>query len=71
MRLINNFERQFIFDDNISLFSFINSNNDEDNKWTFSPIVCIINDKLIDWTIVGISGRQLKHKYKIINQIKY
>jgi hypothetical protein len=71
MRLINNFERQFIFDDNISLFSFQYLNNDEDDEWTFSPIACIINDKLKDWTIVGISGRQLKHKCKIFNQIKY
>jgi len=71
IKLINNFERQFIFDDNISLFSFQNSNNDEDDEWSFSPIVCIINDKLKDWTIVGISGQQLKHKCKIINQIKY
>jgi len=71
IRLINDFERQFIFDENISLFSFVNSNNDEDDEWSFSPVVCIINDKLNDWTIVGISGRQLKHKCKIINQMKY
>jgi hypothetical protein len=71
IRLINDFERQFIFDENISVFSFVNSNNDEDDEWSFSPVVCIINDKLNDWTIVGISGRQLKHKCKIINQMKY
>lgn len=71
IRLMNNFQRQFIFDENISLFSFENFNNDEDEEWTFSPIVCTINNQLIDWTIVGISGRQLKHKCKIINQIKY
>jgi hypothetical protein len=71
IRLINDFERQFIFDENISVFSFVNANNDEDDEWSFSPVVCIINDKLNDWTIVGISGRQLKHKCKIINQMKY
>jgi len=70
IRLINNFERQFIFDDQISLFSFVNANNDDD-EWLFSPIACILNDKYKDWTIVGISGQQLKHKCKIINQIKY
>ncbi len=70
IRLINNFERQFIFDDQISLFSFVNANNDDD-EWLFSPIACILNDKYQDWTIVGISGQQLKHKCKIINQIKY
>ncbi|CAF3974793.1 unnamed protein product [Rotaria sordida] len=78
IRLINDFERQFIFYDNISLFSFINSNDnnnndddDDDDEWSFAPIVCILNDKLKDWTIVGISGQQLKHQCKIINQIKY
>jgi hypothetical protein len=71
IRLINHFERQFIFDENISIFSFVNSNNDEDDEWIFSPIVCIMKDNFNDWTIVGISGNQLKHKCKIINQIKY
>ncbi|CAF1204990.1 unnamed protein product [Rotaria sp. Silwood1] len=74
IKLINNFERQFIFYNNISLFSFINSNDDDDDddiEWLFSPIVCILDDKLKDWTIVGISGQQLKHQCKIINQIKY
>ncbi|CAF4064624.1 unnamed protein product [Rotaria sp. Silwood2] len=61
IRLINDFERQFIFYDNISLFSFINE-NDDDDEWSFSPIVCILNDKFQDWTIVGISGQQLKHQ---------
>ncbi|CAF3559370.1 unnamed protein product, partial [Rotaria sp. Silwood2] len=70
IRLINDFERQFIFYDNISLFSFINE-NDDDDEWSFSPIVCILNDKFQDWTIVGISGQQLKHQCKIVNQIKY
>jgi hypothetical protein len=71
IRLINNFERQFIFNDHISLFSFINTDDHDDNEWLFSPIACILNDKYKDWTIIGISGRQLKHKCKIINQIKY
>ena len=71
IRLINNFERQFIFDDQIALFSFINADNENDDEWLFSPIACILNDTRKDWTIVGISGRQLKHKCKIINQTKY
>ncbi|UJR21682.1 hypothetical protein I4U23_024759 [Adineta vaga] len=74
IRFINDFERQFVFDENISLFSFINATNDEedtDDEWSFSPIVCVLNGKMNDWTIVGISGRQLKHKCKIFNQMKY
>ncbi|CAF3633703.1 unnamed protein product [Adineta steineri] len=72
IKLINDFEKQFIFDENISVFSFHNStNNNEDDEWLFSPILCVMNDKLNDWIIVGISGRQLKHKCKIFNQIKY
>ncbi|CAF1295775.1 unnamed protein product [Rotaria magnacalcarata] len=73
VRLINDFERQFIFYDNISLFSFVNTNDDDDDddEWPFSPILCILDDNIKDWTIVGISGQQLKHKCEIINQIKY
>ncbi|CAF3686388.1 unnamed protein product [Rotaria socialis] len=72
VRLINDFERQFIFYDNISLFSFVNTNDDDDDdEWSFSPILCILDDNVKDWTIVGISGQQLKHKCTIINQIKY
>ena len=76
IRLVNDFERQFVFNDNTALFAFVNRNNnndddDNDDEWEFSPIVCIINDKLMDWTIVGISGQQLKHQCKIVYQIKY
>lgn len=71
IKLINNLQRQFIFNDNFGVFSFENFDSDEDEEWTFSPIVCIINNQIIDWTIIGISGRQLKHKCKIMNHIKY
>lgn len=73
IRLMNDFERQFIFYDNVSVFSFVdlNDDDDDDDEWAFSPIFCILNDKLKDWTIVGISGQQLKHQCRTVNQIKY
>lgn len=75
IRLVNNFERQFIFNDdnnNNSLFAFINNNDDDEQQWTFLPIICLLKqDTILDWSIVGISGKQLKHKCKIVNHIKY
>ncbi|CAF0720862.1 unnamed protein product [Adineta ricciae] len=74
IRLTNNFERHLVFDENTSLFAFINSRNDDDqseDEWSFSPIACVLNGDMNDWTIVGISGNQLKHKCRVYNQIKY
>ena len=71
IRLINHFERQFIFDEQMSLFAFIHTTDNDDDEGFFSPVACILNDKQKDWTIVGVSGRQLKHKCKTVNQIKY
>jgi hypothetical protein len=71
IRLISNFERQFLFDDFFPLFAFINSTNDQIDEWSFSPILCINNDHSHQWNLIGISGRQLKHQCKIENQIKY
>lgn len=74
IRLTSNFERHFIFDENTSLFAFVNSTNDDDpseDEWSFSPIACVLNGDMNDWTIVGISGNQLKHKCRTYNQIRY
>ena len=71
IRLIQNFERQFLFDDFFPLFAFINSTHDQIDEWSFSPILCISNDHSQQWNLIGISGRQLKHQCKIENQIKY
>jgi hypothetical protein len=71
VRLITDFERQFVNNQNISLFAFVNEPMDDEDEWLFAPIVCIVNEKETNWAIIGISGRQLKHTCSIFNGIKY
>ena len=67
VRLLNHFERQFLFDDSQPVFAMTNEIND----WSFAPILCILQDRSQQWTLIGISGRQLKHQCKTDNHIKY
>ena len=76
IRLIDNFERQFVFDDRLGAFAFIDGNeqdddDDPDEPWSFAPVVCISQDRQQEWTIVGISGQQLNHKCQRFNRQKY
>ena len=79
VRLVNNFERQFLpFGQNRALFAFQhrhdeNDGDDDENNpsWSFAPIICVKEKQDHHWTIVGISGQQLQHQCQLFNQKRY